>query len=175
MKAHQENVELPSLIPVPVGVQFLYFVSFPSEIFYNNKLSNSNIEAGQTALWLRQLLVLSNGPSLVPSAHVGQVTTTCNLNFNGSNAVFWPHGNLYIQTHRYTKRKTCTQPSDILINLYNVAPIDYKQTIYSKTKLQLDYTGLFLPFHLWATAIEVIWKAIVATYWTLRLIAWYKN
>ena len=70
----------------------------------------------------------------------------------GSDAVFWLHGNLYmhIQTHRYIKRKTYTYPLDILINLYNVAPIDYKQTIYSKTKLQLDYTGSSLLFHLQA-------------------------
>lgn len=148
MKVH--NAESPNLTDVPVGVQFSCFVSFPSEIFYNNKLSNSNIEAGQTALWLRKLLVLFQATQvwfqapmldrswlpvtstprdpMLSSVRVG--TCTC------------------ISRHRYTKRKTYTYPLDILINLYNKALIDYKQTIYSKTKLQLDSTGLSLLFHL---------------------------
>ena len=56
----------------------------------------------------RALAVLVEEPGLVPSTHVGQLTTGCNHTARGSGALFWPlqaPAHVCACTHEHTNLK----------------------------------------------------------------------
>lgn len=68
---------------------------------------------------IRTLIILSKGPSSVPSMHVWQLTTVCNSRFRESDVIYWPlqappHRDTHLNINKNKYFKISTVPFSVV-------------------------------------------------------------